>query len=337
MQEIKHISEWIPQLAEELYSRGTQPAIPIKSLPKFNRGIWGLKPKALTVVGARTSQGKSAFALQLAWDISSQGIPVWLLSLEMDVLSLLERLYCHVHQVDNYEVLSGKFKNNAVMQRKFLEFKKSLEDSKLLMTCGLGRTFSEINAMIELVDEKPKVVIVDYIQNISFKSGDTREIINEYIRHFRNMAIGYGFAGVLCSQINRSAEEQKDREPTLAQLKESGFIEESADTVLLLHWKGMQDKEARKKFPPPEEWEYVINVAKQRNGPTGNFLLNYIPKHYLFREIGSTRELMGREIKSEPVPIVDHAKEAAGDDVQYALDLFNGKMIDPEGYLRDDA
>ncbi len=244
------------------------------------------------------------------------------------MLSLLERLFCHVHLQDNYEVLSGKFRRNKEMQRKFLEFKKQLEDSKLLMTCGIGKNFSEINAMVDLVEEKPKVVIVDYIQNISFRSGDTREIINEYIRNFRNMAIGYGFAGVLCSQINRGAEEQKEHEPTLAQLKESGFIEESADTVLLLYWKGFYDKNLRKKFPPPEEWEYVINVAKQRNGPTGWFVLNYIPKHYLFQEVSITKELVGRE---EQKPVVDHALEASADKtVQYAIDLFDAKIIDPD-------
>jgi replicative DNA helicase len=314
---VKHISEWLPGLAEELYNRGNEPALSIKSLPELNRKIWGIRQGALTVIGARTSQGKSSFALQIASDLSSQKIPVWLLSLEMSVPSLIERLFCHMMSVDNYSVLSGQMKMDKGIQRKYLKFKEIMQDSSLLITEGIGKNWEDVVQLIEAVGERPKVVIVDYIQNIAFRSGDTREIINDYIRRFRNLAIKHNFAGILCSQINRGAEQQKNNEPTLAQLKETGFLEESADMVMLLHWKAFYDTIDNDTTP------YSIDVAKNRNGRTGEHKLFYTPKYYRFTEDPSP-------VIEEPEP--DHKLEAAGDKdtVQYALDLFGGKIIDPE-------
>jgi replicative DNA helicase len=244
----------------------------------------------------------------MAYDLSLQNIPVWLLSLEMSVPSLLERLFCHAMNVDNYSLLSGQMKMDAGIQRKYLQFKDMMQDSSLLITEGLGKSWGEVNELIENVGEKPKVIIVDYIQNIAFRSGDTREIINDYIRRFRNLAIKHEFAGVLCSQINRSAEEHKDNKPVLSQLKETGFLEESADVVMLLYWQAFYDKVDN------ETSTYKIIIAKNRNGRTGEESLFYTPKFYRFTE---------DRILPEPkqVPIV-------GEEVRRAVDLFGGTIVE---------
>ena len=322
LSEVKHISEWLPRLGEDLYKRGDKPTLSINSLPTFSRLIWGLKEGGLTVIGARTSQGKSSFALQIANDIASQGIPVWFLSLEMSVPDLLERLFCHTMYVDNYSVLSGQMKMDRGIQRKFLQFKEMCEDSSLLITEGIGKGWEEIYHLIEAVGEKPKVIIVDYIQNIAFRSGETREIINDYIRKFRNLAIKHNFAGILCSQINRGAEDQKGKEPALAQLKETGFLEESADMAILLHWRGFYDK-----VDAPTT-EYIVNVAKNRNGRTGEHKFYYTPMFYRFTE--TTKEIEKFLKKEAP----DHALAAAGEKVEKVLEMFGGSIIDGERDVR---
>jgi replicative DNA helicase len=182
-------------------------------------------------------------------------------------------------EVDNFSTLSGQMKMDKGMQRKFIEFKALLQESPLLITEGIGKNWEDVTQLIEAIGDKPKVVIVDYIQNIAFRTGDTREVINDYIRRFRNMAIKHSFAGVLCSQINRGAEQQKNNEPTLAQLKETGFLEESADMVLLLYWKAFYGQGYK-----DDTTEFVINVAKNRNGRTGDHTLLYTPKYYRFSE-----------------------------------------------------
>jgi replicative DNA helicase len=304
LSKVKHISDWLPEVGEELYNRGGEPPLGIKTLPEFNRKIWGLRPKALTIVGARTSQGKSSFAMQLAWDLAIQEIPVWFLSLEMSVPSLIERLFCHVMHVDNYSLLTGQLKLDRKMQKKFVRFKELLKESTLLITEGLGKTWQEINLLIEHA-EMPKVVIVDYIQNISFRAGDTREIINDYILKFRTLAIKHGFAGVLCSQINRAADANA---PILSQLKETGFLEECADMVMLLYWKSFYEKS--EDIQPTSE--YVVNVAKNRNGRTGDFKMLYTPRFYRFSET-----LL-------PVPQEDSIPQS----VQPLLEMFGGRVVD---------
>jgi len=253
-------------------------------LPLLNKKLWGLKEGAITIIGARTSQGKSSLALQMAYDLANQMIPVLFLSLEMTVEDLVERLFCQSEQVDNFDLLCGRINTNAEIQAKWQAFKTTVEKIPLLFTCGIGRSFAEINEIVELISPKPRVVFIDYVQNISMKPKETRETINEYIRQFGKLAMQNKFAGVICSQINRYAEQGRSNEPHLSQLKETGFLEEAAHCVMLLHWENHYD------HSKPEN-KYRIIVAKNRNGRTGDHFVEYIPKHYLFREIEQTTEV----------------------------------------------
>jgi len=278
LQTIQPIKGVLSVIHNELKTRGGAPKLSITSLPRLNSKIWGLKEGAITIIGARTSQGKSSLALQMAYDLANQMIPVLFLSLEMTVEDLVERLFCQVEQVDNFDLLCGRINTDLEIQSKWQAFKGIVEKIPLLITCGIGRNFAEINDLIEIANPKPRAVFIDYVQNISMKPKETRETINEYIRQFGKYAMQLKFAGVLCSQINRGAEQNKNNEPSLAQLKESGFLEESAHCCILLHWENFYN------HSKPEN-QYKIIVAKNRNGRTGDHLVEYIPKHYLFREI----------------------------------------------------
>ncbi len=276
-EKVQPIKAYLSNIHKDFEIRGEEPALPITSLPILNRKIWGLK-EGLTVIGARTSQGKSALALQIAYDLADQGRPVLFLSLEMTVEALIERLFCNVMCVDNYDVLTGKFKKEPEIQAKWRSFTDIVSKIPLLITCGVGKSFREINKLVEIVDPKPRVVIIDYIQAVATISGQSREMINEYIRQFRQLALEHKFAGVLCSQINRGAVENRNSEPHLSQLKETGVLEEHADTVLLLHWQNFYIKD------PLKENEFKIIIAKQRNGRTGDYTLIYKPEYYKFTE-----------------------------------------------------
>src|SRR3990167_11193215 len=74
-----------------------------------NKKIHRLQKRKLTVIGARTSHAKTSFALQMAYDVASQGKEVLFLSLEMDKVDMLERLFCNIKRVDNYQLLTGNF------------------------------------------------------------------------------------------------------------------------------------------------------------------------------------------------------------------------------------
>jgi len=270
---VKPVKEFLGGIETELKSRGEDPEFPIRSLPFLNRKIWGLR-RGLTVIGARTSMGKSALGLQFALDLAKQGKKVLFLSLEMTVESMVERLFCNELEVDNYELLTGKLKEDVALQAKWDCFKGRMEKLEFILTCGIGKTFEEVNQIIENFDALPEIIFVDYVQAIKIENRE-RENLNEYIRNFREICIKNKIAGVVCSQANRQVFDEEKREPTLANLKSSGFLEEHADTVLLLHYPFAVDNKK------PES-EYKLILAKQRNGRTGEHWLFFKPHFYKF-------------------------------------------------------
>ena len=276
LRHLKPMAHHLDGLESELKDRGQVPEVSIKSLPILNQKLWGLR-KGLTVIAARTSQGKSAAALQIALDVAEQGLESVILSLEMDVPSMLERMACNAQRIDNYALLTGQYALNDEIKAKFKAFRDKIEDMPLLITCGIGKTFRECNQFIELMDPKPKVVILDYIQ-MAKTFANERSDIAEYIRQFRQLMIENGMRGIICSQINRQVEKDNDYRPRLENLKGTGALEEVSDVCLLLHWNYFYTKiEAHKN-------SYDIQIAKNRHGRTSTHKVRYIPENYRFEE-----------------------------------------------------
>ena len=279
--EVKPASEFLGGVEAELLSRGDEPKLPLTTLPSLNSKIWGLR-YGLTIIGARTSIGKSALALQMASDLSKQGKRVLFLSLEMTVESMLERIFCNWHEVDNFDTLTGRLRIDQEISRKWLAFKDRMIGIPLILTCGIGLNCQEVEQVIDNLEEKPDAIFVDYIQAVR-ASRNEREALNEYIRHFRALCIHNKIAGVMCSQANRQVFDEDNKEPTLANLKSTGFLEEHAETVILLHWPHFYDNNK------PEN-DYKVIIAKQRNGRTGAHILHYKPEFYKFYDIEKEKE-----------------------------------------------
>ena len=89
---------------EEIKKRTGIPEMQITSMPTLNEKIWGLHRKEFIVLGGRTSQGKSNLALQIASDVAKQGLQVYFLSLEMSEQSIIERLFCNLAMINNYDL-----------------------------------------------------------------------------------------------------------------------------------------------------------------------------------------------------------------------------------------
>lgn len=191
---------------------------------------------------------------------------------------LIERLFCNVEEVDNQELKAAGMKNNPTIANKWQDFESIVNSIPLLITSGIGRNYGEIQEMIGLLEPKPKAIFIDFIQNISARPRETRETINEFILQFRNMALKHKFAGVLCSQINRGAEQNKNNEPAMYQLKESGGLEEFADVCLLLYWENFYNHEK-------EMDTYKVIISKNRSGKTGDHYIKYQPQFYKFTEV----------------------------------------------------
>ena len=292
-------------LGDELNSRGASPEISIPSMPQLNSKLWGIRRGKLTIIGARTSHGKSSFAMQIAKDVALQGFNVLFLSLEMSNNDMAERLFCNMQEVDNEELQKGGF---SAHREKYLAWCKEIAGMRLVFSDCLGKTWHEIDSLIVSMPVKPDMVILDYIQAIKGLGTMERGVMDEYIKKFREMAVIHNYAGIICSQVNRGSESGKEHRPQLHQLKNTGFLEEHADVVILLHWPYKSDPDANK-----DEKKFVLELAKNRNGRTGYFFLFYYPMFYKFKDPQSKKE-----VKLEDMP----------PEVRKALELFDGEVVE---------
>lgn len=226
-------------------------------------------------------------ALQLAWDVATQDIPTLFLSLEMYEEDVIERLFVLSQKVDNYELLSGKFKH---YQERWTKFEETINKVPLIITDMLGKSFEEVDVYLRSLSVKPKLVIIDHLQearNAGLRN--QKDVIDEYLKQMRILAIRDNFSLVICSQVNRQSQEEKvGTEPQLHNLKSSGYIEEGADIIILLHWPWHYKKTGDKS-------KFILNVAKNRNGRTGWIDVCYKPEFYWFYELTKPDEEGGRD------------------------------------------
>uniref|UniRef100_A0A6H1ZC19 Putative helicase n=1 Tax=viral metagenome TaxID=1070528 RepID=A0A6H1ZC19_9ZZZZ len=268
-----------------LERNGKPPQLPIRFLPALNSKIWGLQKKTLTIVGGRPSQGKSTLLLNLAYDFAQQGKVVYFFSFEMSKEVCVERLFCSACNTDNWLVRTGEIGRYDLPNSKFNEirnkFYESLGKQRFVLIESIGRELPELEKLMNMFEMKPDVVFIDYGNMIKEKPRVTRkEVLDEYIRGLRALAIRNDFSAIMGAQINRKTHEgNKIREPQLWELKDSGELEQVADMVFLLHWPYYYDK-------TNEEGKntYILNVAKNREGRTGKIECLFFPQFYKISE-----------------------------------------------------
>lgn len=276
----------LPQIRQFLLSRNDTPDLSLKTMPELNDFIFGIRKKELTIIGARPSEGKSTFAAQMALDLASQGHLVLFLSLEMTVEKIGARIFCYQQRFNN----RNAFRGGVVKElSRFDAFEREIGGYPLIINDMLGKDWKEIDDLITHTDLRPEVIIVDYIQTIARSVRMNRlDEVDQYIRHFREMAIRKNFAGVVCSQINRSAQDSTDKRPQLHQLKQSGFLEEHADLAILLHWPY--------KYGDGNINRFTCFVAKNKDGQTGYIKLKFNPEYYAFEDWVQELEPAKKEI-----------------------------------------
>jgi replicative DNA helicase len=213
--------------------------------------------------------GKTAFAMQTMIDLVSIGASVIYLGFEMQPEEMMERMFCNRYRVNNLDLMRGGIDQ---YEKELEDFKRWQEKLHVIFTDDFAKDWRELDTFLQALPKKPDVVVLDFIQAIGHQESHDKRFIDDYIRAFKMMTLRNNFAGIVVSQINRTAPDAKNKEPQLHQLKGSGFLEEHADMVTLLDWKDKNDL------------QFVINVAKNRSGPTGYFKALYHPQYYRFEE-----------------------------------------------------
>jgi replicative DNA helicase len=239
----------------------------------------GLQNSELIIVAARPSVGKTAFALGIVRNAVEKGHPVFFVSLEQSRIELAERLLCCQARVDSHRLRRGNLSSDDMT--KLIEAGGVLRNAKLFIddTPGQGMLRIAANARRLLLRQHIKLVVIDYLQLIDpdNRRDPRQEQVAQISRRLKFLARELKIPVVALAQVNRSSEERQDHRPRLADLRESGSIEQDADTVLLLHRPDRYE-------PGQQEGLVEVIIGKQRNGPTGEVNLAYIKQFMRFED-----------------------------------------------------
>jgi replicative DNA helicase len=244
---------------------------------ELDRLTSGFQPSELIIIGARPGMGKTAIALSMAANISRrQNKPVAFFSLEMSDQALMLRLLSSEAGIDSHKLRTGFFAHSDFQQ--IWDAAEIIHTAPLYLVDTPGMTLLKIQAMARMlrIQEKVEIIFIDYIGLISSedKLKARYDFISDVSRSLKGLARELNIPVVALSQLRREAENQK---PNLADIRESGSIEQDADMVMFLNRDREVDK-TREEQEKEKGQKVQLMVAKNRNGPVGTVDLTFL-KH----------------------------------------------------------
>jgi replicative DNA helicase len=225
----------------------------------------GLHPGQMIVIAGRPGSGKSTMGLDVARAAAiKHGQSSVIFSLEMSKTEITMRLLSAEARVALAHMRSGNMTDDdwARLARRMGE----VADAPLFIDDSPNLSMMEIRSKARRLKQRHdlKLVVVDYLQLMqgNKRSESRQQEVSEISRALKLLAKELEVPVIAMSQLNRGAEQRTDKKPQLADLRESGAIEQDADVVILLHREEQYEKES------PRAGEADFIVAKHRNGPT---------------------------------------------------------------------
>ncbi len=250
--------------------------------------LWWFKPSELIILAARPSMGKTAFALNILKNMAvDQKKSVALFSLEMNSEQIADRVLSMVSGIPMWKIGKGQLDTEdfTIMG----EAMETLSETNIFIDDKWSTTIPELKSKIRrLKIEKNQLdlVIIDYLQLMSWSNswymGNRVQEISEISRWLKELARELEIPIMALSQLSREVEKRPDKRPQLSDLRESGAIEQDADSVIMLHREDYYDPDTDKK------WLTDVCLRKNRNGPVGETEI------FFEREIMKFSELKGK-------------------------------------------
>jgi replicative DNA helicase len=262
----------------EKLKNNPQETIGLKSFSKeINKKLMGYAAPDLIVVAARPGEGKSTFALEEALNIAENNEPVLFFSLEMKDKQLLYKILSQKANIEVLRIRSGHISENELTEIAY--HSQNLQTTPLYFADGINQ-LQDIKSISRrsVKNNGIKFIVIDYLGLISHEiQGANREqIVSDISKQLKQLAIELNVPIMLLSQLSRPTKGVTIKPPTLFDLKESGGTESNADVVLFIfrpeYW-GISNVSG---------WDEIFNermalldVAKQRLGNTGQFLIGW--------------------------------------------------------------
>jgi len=246
---------------------------------RFDDYTSGLQKGDLIVVAGRPSMGKTTLALNVAENAAfGSGLPVAVFSMEMSVEQLAFRMISSLGRVDQAHLRNGRFGdedwpriNGAI--RQMAEAKIFIDDTPAL-------TPTEVRSRARRLQREHglELIVIDYLQlmQVAGNTENRATEISEISRSLKALARELKVPVIALSQLNRSVEQRQDKKPVMSDLRESGAIEQDADLIVFIYRDEVYNQNT------PRKGIADITIAKQRNGPTGEFPLTFLGKYTRF-------------------------------------------------------
>jgi replicative DNA helicase len=262
--------------------------LPYKKVPKGFSGIPsgftdmdfmtdGFQDEDSIIIGARPSMGKTALMLNFAKNAGFKGVVPIIFSLEMSAESLIKRLLSCIGKIDGIKVRNPYNYFNEADKNKWQEAIGILGKIPLQIFDKPGQTLPEMRAKIRQVKKefpnKKILVMIDYLTLItptSDHNGNAHLQVSEISRDIKNTAKEFKCPIITLAQLSRSVESRSNKRPMMSDLRESGSIEQDADIVAFLY-----RDEYYNDTTDENQNILEVDIAKQRNGPTGSVKLYY--------------------------------------------------------------
>ena len=276
--EFQESDRLVVQLLDEVNAMSEQGAVDVTGVRTgyydLDRQTAGLQKGDLIVLAARPSMGKTAFALNIAEHVSvREDLPVVIFSMEMSASQLMRRLAASIAKIDQQSLRTAQLSDDA--WGRLTDAAEVLSRARISIDESSGLSIAELRARARRKSRAAGgqlgLIVVDYLQLMSGAGEENRATeIGEISRGLKGLAKELKCPVIALSQLNRRVEERADKRPTMADIRDSGAIEQDADVVMLLYRDDYYNPDSR------DAGFAELNVAKQRNGPVGVIRLAFL-------------------------------------------------------------
>ncbi len=242
----------------------------------------GFQASNLIIFAARPGQGKTSFVLNVAQHVAvTLNMPVGVFSLEMSQEELVDRLLVGQADIDSWKLKTGKLDDKDL--DKLSHAMGQLNEAPIFIDDTAGLSLAEIRTKARRLQMEHglKMLIIDYLQLIHGRNLENRvQEVSEISQGLKNLARELRIPIIACSQLSRAVESRGSRRPQLADLRESGAIEQDADVVMFIY-----------REDPENISDVTLDIQKHRNGPTGEIKLFFMGERTKFFGMEKTRTI----------------------------------------------
>jgi len=275
----------------------------------LDRATNGLVSPDLIIIAARPGAGKTALSLSIIYNTSVLGnTPCAIFSLEMDGVQLVRRLTSIDTSIPHEKIRNGHTTNEEELM--LAESVEKIVNSKIFIEDKTSMNIRDIRTKASILKKKHNIgyIIVDYIQlmsGVDSKGKNREQIVSDISRGLKCIAKELEIPVIALSQLSRAVESRPDKMPQLSDLRESGAIEQDADSVLFLmrpEYYNMIEPIMLKDREYPVQGLAICSIAKNRHGSTKNIPMEFIGNTMKFKTHYLTSQHENRPLEQSQVP-----------------------------------